>query len=151
MAADTPPIGERDVRYRWDAAVWKNLEVLAMAADDTTVPLSENGKATEIVDAGTGLAKYTKEDEAVDVQATGKLIGLTKEQLEKYRNDPFWKPLRLILFVLFWLAWIAMFVGAVLIVVLSPKCAPKKAPEWWRAKVSYQENDWLYAIVNLSG
>lgn len=66
------------------------------------------------------------------------LIGLTKEQLEKYRNDPFWKPFRMFMFVLFWLVWIAMFAGAILIVVLSPKCAPKLEPEWWRTKVSYQ-------------
>uniref|UniRef100_A0A915AWE5 alpha-glucosidase n=2 Tax=Parascaris univalens TaxID=6257 RepID=A0A915AWE5_PARUN len=109
-----------------------------MASDETTIPLSENGKSANAVVAESGRGKFTKDDETVDVQVTTQLIGLTKEQLEKYRNDPFWKPLRLILFVLFWLAWIAMFVGAILIVVLSPKCATKKAPEWWRSKVSYQ-------------
>ena len=42
------------------------------------------------------------------------------------------------LFALFWLAWAAMFAGAILIVVLSPKCAEKQKLEWWQKKVSYQ-------------
>ncbi|VDK47074.1 unnamed protein product [Gongylonema pulchrum] len=31
-----------------------------------------------------------------------------------------------------------MFAGAVVLVVLSPKCVLKKEPEWWRKHVSYQ-------------
>lgn len=112
-----------------------------------------------------------------------KMIGLTKEELEHFKNDPCWKRIRfvdesslfclletptvrhwlilsslitennrnnknvinnsvcsLFLFALFWLLWAAMFIGAILIVVLSPKCAEKQQPKWWQTKVSYQVN-----------
>ncbi|VDN37992.1 unnamed protein product, partial [Cylicostephanus goldi] len=84
----------------------------------------------------TNQAVFEKNAEKVVFELEPKTIGLTKEQLEKYRNDPFWRPLRTVLFVLFWVAWIAMFAGAILIVVLSPKCAVKQKPEWWQTKVS---------------
>ncbi|CAJ0579439.1 unnamed protein product, partial [Mesorhabditis spiculigera] len=85
----------------------------------------------------TGQAKFEKETDTVVVGGS-KIVGLTKEQLEQYKNDPFWKPFRYILFGLFWLAWLAMFIGAILIVLLSPKCAAKQEPDWWQTKVSYQ-------------
>ncbi|ETN80523.1 alpha amylase, catalytic domain protein [Necator americanus] len=92
--------------------------------------MAEEGKS--------GQAVFEKTAEKVNFELEPKTIGLTKEQLEKYRNDPFWKPLRTVLFALFWIAWVAMFAGAILIVVLSPKCAEKQKPEWWQTKVSYQ-------------
>lgn len=49
-------------------------------------------------------------------------IGLTKEELMKYAKDPFWCKLRKILFALFWLLWLAMFVGAFLIIHYVPSC-----------------------------
>lgn len=53
-------------------------------------------------------------------------VGLGKEELMKYANDPFWIRLRWLLFILFWVLWIAMLVGAVIIIVLAPRCAEKK-------------------------
>ncbi|CAJ0937452.1 unnamed protein product, partial [Mesorhabditis belari] len=85
-----------------------------------------------------GQAKFDKDRDTVAVGGGAKIVGLTKEQLEQYKNDPFWKPFRYILFALFWLAWLAMFAGAILIVLLSPKCAAKQEPDWWQTKVSYQ-------------
>src|SRR4051812_41925270 len=64
----------------------KNIENLTnMAVVD---PPTENAT----VEAGE--AKFVKDVETVDVKPTTKLIGLTKEQLELYRNDPFWRPFR---------------------------------------------------------
>ncbi|KAF1755590.1 hypothetical protein GCK72_012040 [Caenorhabditis remanei] len=89
--------------------------------------------------SGSGdIATFDKNAEVVNFELEPKPIGLTKEQLEKYRNDPFWKPVRTVLFALFWLAWVLMFAGAIAIVVLSPKCAEKQKPDWWQTKVSYQ-------------
>ncbi|CAI5448118.1 unnamed protein product [Caenorhabditis angaria] len=85
-----------------------------------------------------GAAVFDKNAEIVNFEVEPLSIGLTKEQLEKYRNDPFWKPVRTILFALFWIAWIAMFGAAIAIVLLSPKCAEKQKPDWWQTKVSYQ-------------
>ncbi|MFH4973309.1 hypothetical protein AB6A40_000018 [Gnathostoma spinigerum] len=120
------------------------VELFSTSADtdekmaDSTTPLAENKKLTEVINMEGGDAKFAKGDDAVDVHTSPQMIGLTKEELEKYREDPFWKPLRLVMFILFWLVWIAMFAGAIIIVVLSPKCAGKKEVEWWRTKVSYK-------------
>lgn len=56
---------------------------------------------------------------------------MTKEELMKYANDPFWVKLRWILFVAFWALWIAMLVGAVLIIVMAPKCAAPTPLAWF--------------------
>ncbi|VDM48079.1 unnamed protein product [Toxocara canis] len=64
-------------------------------------------------------------------------FGLTLAEVEKYKNDPFWRTLRWILFVLFWLLWILMFLAAILIVALSPGCVAKVAPSWWQSAIAY--------------
>ncbi|KRY12336.1 Neutral and basic amino acid transport protein rBAT [Trichinella patagoniensis] len=46
-------------------------------------------------------------------QPKKRIIGLTKEQLQIYADDPYWKKLRISLFVLFWIIWIALFATAV--------------------------------------
>ncbi|EFO94446.1 hypothetical protein CRE_13324 [Caenorhabditis remanei] len=51
--------------------------------------------------SGSGdIATFDKNAEVVNFELEPKPIGLTKEQLEKYRNDPFWKPVRTLRFVL---------------------------------------------------
>lgn len=50
----------------------------------------------------------------------------------KYANDPFWVRLRWILFVFFWALWVAMLVGAILIIVYAPKCAAPTNLVWWK-------------------
>ncbi|CAD5219588.1 unnamed protein product [Bursaphelenchus okinawaensis] len=91
-----------------------------------------------VVDNGDTQVKFTKDGESIDLKPEQKLIGLTKEQLEKYRNDPFWKSARYFVFALFWIIWLVMFVGAILIVVTSAKCAPKKEQAWFQNTVAYQ-------------
>ncbi len=50
----------------------------------------------------------------------------------KYANDPFWIRLRWFLFILFWAAWIAMLVGAILIIVYAPRCEKPTPLVWWK-------------------
>lgn len=50
----------------------------------------------------------------------------------KYSNDPFWVRLRWILFVLFWALWVAMLVGAILIIIHAPKCAAPVPLPWYK-------------------
>lgn len=57
---------------------------------------------------------------------------MTKEELMKYANDPFWVKLRWVLFILFWAVWIAMLVGAIAIIVYAPKCAAPTPLVWWK-------------------
>ncbi|KAF2905863.1 hypothetical protein ILUMI_00304 [Ignelater luminosus] len=58
-------------------------------------------------------------------------VGMGKEELMKYANDPFWIRLRWFLFISFWLIWAAMLVGAILIIVAAPKCSPPEPRTWW--------------------
>lgn len=50
----------------------------------------------------------------------------------KYANDPFWVKLRWILFIAFWALWVGMLVGAILIIVLAPKCAAPIPLSWYQ-------------------
>lgn len=71
-------------------------------------------------------------DVKIDVEAVKQtLSGMSKEELMKYANDPFWVRLRWALFILFWAIWVGMLVGAIVIVVTAPKCIsiPKKCWE----------------------
>jgi len=62
---------------------------------------------------------------------TSEFVGMTKEELMKYANDPFWVRLRWVLFILFWACWVGMLVGAVMIIINAPKCAPPEPKTWW--------------------
>ena len=67
-------------------------------------------------------------------------IGLTKEELMKYANDPFWCKLRKTLFALFWLLWLAMFLGAFLIIHYVPSCPASSKLRWYQ-RGAYSEMD----------
>ncbi|KAH8383258.1 hypothetical protein KR009_007601 [Drosophila setifemur] len=58
--------------------------------------------------------------------------GMSKEELMKYANDPFWVRLRWIFFVGFWAIWVGMLVGAILIIVGAPKCAAPQPLQWYK-------------------
>ncbi|XP_058127089.1 uncharacterized protein LOC131290443 [Anopheles ziemanni] len=58
--------------------------------------------------------------------------GMTKEELMKYANDPFWVRLRWLLFVLFWALWVAMLLGSFYIIYDAPKCAAPVPLSWWQ-------------------
>lgn len=58
--------------------------------------------------------------------------GLTKEELEKFVNDPFWRRLRLILFIVFWVIWVGMLAAVIIIIVVSPKCPPRPTRYFWQ-------------------
>lgn len=69
---------------------------------------------------------------------SGSFCGLTKEELMKYADDPYWVRVRRILLALFWLVWLGMLAAAIIIIVLAPKCPPRPDLEWWQ-KCSVQE------------
>ncbi|XP_068156638.1 amino acid transporter heavy chain SLC3A1 [Drosophila tropicalis] len=58
--------------------------------------------------------------------------GMSKEELMKYANDPFWVRLRWIFFVGFWSIWVGMLVGAILIIVGAPKCSAPQPLAWYK-------------------
>lgn len=57
---------------------------------------------------------------------------MSKEELMKYANDPFWVRLRWIFFILFWGLWIAMLAGAIAIIIGAPKCAAPVPLAWYK-------------------
>ncbi|KRX22040.1 4F2 cell-surface antigen heavy chain [Trichinella nelsoni] len=77
-------------------------------------------------------------------QPKKRIIGLTKEQLQIYADDPYWKKLRISLFALFWIIWIALFATAVVIVALTPKCPGKPVKSWWQNQLCYRI--WTYGF-----
>lgn len=64
--------------------------------------------------------------------------GMSKEELMKFANDPFWVRTRWFLFFLFWFLWAAMLAGAIAIIVLAPKCAAPLPREWWEQSPAYK-------------
>ncbi|XP_063705029.1 uncharacterized protein LOC134834332 isoform X2 [Culicoides brevitarsis] len=67
-----------------------------------------------------------------DIKQVGQQCGMTKEELMKYVNDPFWVRLRWFLFIVFWLIWIGMFAAAIYIIVVAPKCVAPEEHSWWK-------------------
>uniref|UniRef100_UPI00358F0E56 amino acid transporter heavy chain SLC3A2 n=1 Tax=Myxine glutinosa TaxID=7769 RepID=UPI00358F0E56 len=66
-----------------------------------------------------------------------RFTGLTKEQLLKQANEPFWKRTRYALLALFWLAWLAMLVGAIMIIVTAPRCQAPPELTWYEETAVY--------------
>jgi len=64
--------------------------------------------------------------------------GLTKEELMKYANDPFWVKLRLALFALFWIIWVGMLAASVIIIIYAPKCPSPEPKTWWQKGPIYK-------------
>lgn len=101
---------------------------------DEKLVLKTNKDAPEVkfssTDAQNGDAK-------IDIEKIA-FVGMGKEELMKFANDPFWVRLRWFLFVLFWLLWLGMLAGAIAIIVMAPKCAAPAPLKWWEQSPLYQ-------------
>lgn len=64
--------------------------------------------------------------------------GLTKEELIPFVNDPFWKKMRLVLHVAFWIVWVTMLVVAVVIIFLAPRCPHRPVLKWYDKETVYE-------------
>ncbi|CAL8241696.1 unnamed protein product [Merluccius merluccius] len=71
-----------------------------------------------------------------------KFTGLSKEELMKVAGTPGWVRTRCFLLCLFWLGWLGMLAGAIVIIVQAPRCKPIPEMNWWN-------NGPLYQISNL--
>lgn len=85
-------------------------------------------------------SEYTRKngDAKVDIENVQRSVGMGKEELMKYANEPFWVRLRMSLFILFWLVWIAMLIGSIAIIVVVPGCPAAPRLQWWQKTVVYQ-------------
>jgi len=96
--------------------------------DDSKARFLTNGK-------GLDDTRVHVEDES---SSEGSFTGLGKEELMKYANDPFWVRTRKILFIAFWLAWVAMLAAAIVIIIFAPKCPEKPDLKWYETETIYQ-------------
>lgn len=87
--------------------------------------------------------KFVNGDAEVAINGTAKekkadeFVGLKKEELAKYATDPYWVKVRIILFVVFALAWVAMLAIAIAIIAVAPKCPPRPDLEWHQKAIIY--------------
>ncbi|XP_029382235.1 4F2 cell-surface antigen heavy chain [Echeneis naucrates] len=73
--------------------------------------------------------------------------GLSKEELMKVASTPGWVRTRWVLLLLFWLGWVGMLAGAIVIIVQAPRCKPIPEMNWWNEGPLYQISD-LIAFSN---
>ncbi|XP_072232559.1 solute carrier family 3 member 2a [Leuresthes tenuis] len=67
--------------------------------------------------------------------------GLSKDELMKVAGTPGWVRTRWVLLVLFWLGWVGMLAGAIVIIVQAPRCKPIPEMNWWNEGPIYQISD----------
>jgi len=70
-----------------------------------------------------------------------RFTGLTKEELLEISGQPGWVRARWCLFILFWLVWVGMLVGAIVIVIQAPRCKPDPELTWYQSEVGYVVDD----------
>lgn len=78
--------------------------------------------------------KFVSENGDVKINIEPKkdaLAGMSKEELMKFANDPFWIRLRWALFIFFWLLWTGMLAGSIAIIVMAPKCSAPEPKKFW--------------------
>ncbi|KAM6912793.1 amino acid transporter heavy chain SLC3A2-like [Xenentodon cancila] len=78
--------------------------------------------------------KILDKEEEVEVKFTG----LNKEELMLVAGTPGWVRTRWALLVVFWLGWLGMLGGAVLILLQVPRCRELPATRWWNSGPLYQ-------------
>lgn len=80
-------------------------------------------------------------DTKIDISEVKQVfVGMGKEELMKFANDPFWVRMRWILFILFWVLWFGMLAGAIAIILLAPKCSAPEPVKWYEESPIYHVN-----------
>jgi len=91
---------------------------------------------------GENVVKITNNETKIDIgkekEAEQGFQGLTKDELMKYANDPYWVRLRWALFILFWVIWVAMLVASIVIIIYAPKCPSPEPKQWWQKSPAYK-------------
>ncbi|XP_066152255.1 amino acid transporter heavy chain SLC3A1 isoform X1 [Euwallacea fornicatus] len=135
VSASYKPIPEQDVEDQALSRPKTLVKVSACSevdgADEKMLPADD--KVPEVVVFDKDTKSPQNGDAKLDIaEAKQAFVGLTKEELMKYANDPFWIRLRWFLFVTFWLLWASMLIGAILIIYAAPKCDPPPPRTWYQ-------------------
>ncbi|KAL0970698.1 hypothetical protein UPYG_G00245880 [Umbra pygmaea] len=115
-------------------------EVELNELDLEKLPMTGDGSGAE----KNGSVKLKVPDEDI------KFTGLSKEELMKVAGTPGWVRTRWVLLALFWLGWVGMLAGAILIIIQAPRCKPIPEMNWWNQGPLYQISD-LNAFNNDKG
>lgn len=81
------------------------------------------------------------EDEEEEGAMAAKFTGLSKEELLQVAGTPGWVRTRWALLILFWLGWLGMLAGAIVIIVHAPRCKELPQQEWWQKGGMYRIQD----------
>ncbi|XP_053418214.1 4F2 cell-surface antigen heavy chain isoform X2 [Nycticebus coucang] len=104
-----------------------------------------SGAATAMAVVGgaekNGLVKIKVAEDDAEAAAAAKFTGLSKEELLKVAGSPGWVRTRLALLLLFWLGWLGMLAGAVVIIVQAPRCRELPVQQWWHMGALYRIGD----------
>ncbi|XP_077421181.1 amino acid transporter heavy chain SLC3A2-like [Vanacampus margaritifer] len=92
------------------------------------------GDAGEEQPEKNGCVKVKMEEE----EQEEKFTGLNKEELMRVAGTPGWVRTRWALLVLFWLGWLGMLGGAVLLILQAPRCRDLPATNWWNRGALYR-------------
>lgn len=79
----------------------------------------------------------TEKSSEPQTEKSTRFTGLTKEELLEISGQPGWVRARWCLFILFWLVWVGMLVGAIVIVIQAPRCKPDPELTWYQSEVGY--------------
>ncbi|XP_018545395.1 4F2 cell-surface antigen heavy chain [Lates calcarifer] len=96
---------------------------------------SAGGDAAAAEKNGSVKLKIPEEEEE---EEEVKFTGLSKEELLRVAGTPGWVRTRWALLVVFWLGWLGMLAGAVLIILQAPRCRDLPTTNWWNNGPLYQ-------------
>uniref|UniRef100_H2US53 Solute carrier family 3 member 2a n=2 Tax=Takifugu rubripes TaxID=31033 RepID=H2US53_TAKRU len=109
-------------------------EVELSEMDPEKQPMTGDGQAAAAAEKNGSVKLKVPEDEVA-------FTGLSKDELMKVAGTPGWVRTRFVLLILFWLGWIGMLAGAIVIIVQAPRCKPIPEMNWWNEGPLYEISD----------
>ncbi|KAM9786471.1 amino acid transporter heavy chain SLC3A2-like isoform 1-T1 [Syngnathus typhle] len=140
---DEAPAKQPEAANADDATEANVSEVLLDADVEKQQQEGEQDKRPFVNGAGEAGAALSEKNGCVKVkmdeeEREAKFTGLNKEELLRVASTPGWVRTRCALLVLFWLGWLGMLVGAVLIILQAPRCRDLPDTHWWNQGALYR-------------
>jgi hypothetical protein len=105
-----------------DATKQPNKQDESLAVNKSKSSFGGVGSAAEIKSKSVNIIPESNEkknsSETMKPGST-EFIGYGRIELQKYAKDPFWVKVRWILFILFWIVWFVLLIGAIVLVMAS--------------------------------
>ncbi|KAI1728416.1 alpha amylase, catalytic domain-containing protein [Ditylenchus destructor] len=133
---DTPDETESDSLYRIDRG--HKTDSYIFAVENNTI-LIQPRPQKELGDSDAELFSIGRQPRKI----------LNLEQLAAYKDDPFWRRLRWVLCIIFWIVWLLLFAITFFIVLSSPKCEKIVDTKWWKTSIFYEI--WTSSFTDSNG